>query len=286
MIPQTHEAGAPRRVLDVATILDQDRLRPVDPDKVAQVARSFAEVGQITDIEVRADGDAWMLVAGAHRLAAARSLGWKTISATIFAGSEDQARLREIDENLFRHELNPLDEAVFLAERAEIYRRLHPETGIGKSPKSKNANLASLPKARKFADDVAERTGISSRTVSRALTRFNKLSEAARDVIRGTEIARTGAALDFLCEIDPTHQARVAEQALAGDARAPLAQRLAQAKQAVLRIAAPVPLPPLDRAWTAFGKLSLEEKAIFIGRLQAGGFLKRRGATAEGSEAA
>lgn len=285
MIPQTHEAGAPRRVLEVATILDHDRLRPVDPDKVAQVARSFAEVGQITDIEVREDGDAWMLVAGAHRLAAARSLGWKTIRATVFEGSDDLARLREIDENLFRHELNPLDEAVFLAERAEIYRRLNPETGHGKHARTKDAKLASLPKARKFADDVAERTGISSRTVSRALTRFNRLSAAARDVIRGSEIARTGAALDFLCEIDPAHQARVAQVALDRPTRAPLAQRLAQAKQAVLRIAAPVPVPPLERAWTAFGKLSLEEKDIFIGRLQAGGHLRRRRAP-EGGEAA
>lgn len=285
MIPQRHEAGAPRRVLDVASITDGDRLRPVDPDKVAQVARSFAEVGQITDIEVRQDGDAWMLVAGAHRLAAARSLGWKTIAATVFEGSGALARLREIDENLYRHELNPLDEAVFLAARAEIYLQLHPETAQYKGRTGTRANLARVPKTRAFSQDVAERTGIGRRTVSRALTRFERLSPAARDAIRGTEIARTGAALDFLCGIAQEHQARVAQQALAADPKVRLAQRLAQAKQAVLRIATPVPKSAFERAWTAFSKLSLEEQGAFIGRLKSEGHLRRPRA-AEGSAAA
>lgn len=281
MIPQTHEAGAPRRVLDIATITDGDRLRPVDPDKVAQVAKSFAEIGQITDIEVRADGAGWLLVAGAHRLAAARQLGWTQINATIFEGNDLQAELREIDENLYRHELNPLDEAVFLARRAEIYLELHPETGQGRAAKGKPAKLAGFLKAKAFTAEVAERTGIGRRTVERALTRFNRLSDDARGAIRGTEIARTGAALDFLCEIEPLHQARVAREALDADPRKPLAQRLALAKHTVLRIAAPTPLPPVERAWAAFTKLSVEEKEAFIGRLQAGGHLRRRRAEAD-----
>ncbi|MBY0396024.1 MAG: ParB N-terminal domain-containing protein, partial [Thermoleophilia bacterium] len=184
---QMDEAGRPRRSIPVARIDDSGRLRPVDPDKVAQIARSMAEVGLRNPIEVRAAGgadDGWLLVAGAHRLAAARSLGLSSIEALIFTGTADEARLAEIDENLFRHELNPLDEAVFLAERAAIYLRLHPQTGVGRAPKSKVAKLATFQKARKFSDDVAERTGISARTVRRALTRFNRLTDEARAVIR------------------------------------------------------------------------------------------------------
>lgn len=279
MSTQMHEAGAQRRVLAVATILDEDRLRPVDPQKVAQVARSFAEVGQITDIEVReVEPGTWQLVAGAHRLAAAKLLGWEGISATIFSGSDDEARLREIDENLFRHELNPLDEAVFLAERAEIYRRLHPETGQGKAPKGKPAKLAGFPRARAFAEDVADRTGIGRRTVERALTRFQRLTAEAREVIRGTDIARVGAVLDMLCDIPAAQQARVARQALAADAKAPVAQRLAQARQLVLQLTAPTPPSALEKAWGAFAKLSAEDREAFLARLRDGGHLRRRAA--------
>ena len=284
MIPQAHEAATQRRILDVASIAEGDRLRPVDPEKVAQVARSFDEIGQITDIEVRPQGEGWLLVAGAHRLAAARKLGWTGIAASIFDGSDDLARLREIDENLFRHELNPLDEAVFLAERAEIYRRLHPETAQFKGRMKTPAKLAGVPKARAFSEDVAERTGIGRRTVERALTRFNNLHEAALAVVRGTEIARTGAALDFLCGIEPELQARVARLALDAHASQPLAKRLHAAKAEVTRVAAPTPISPLERAWGAFNRLSIEEREAFIGRLQAGGHLRRR--RGEGSAAA
>ncbi|NBX72698.1 MAG: hypothetical protein EBQ89_00165, partial [Alphaproteobacteria bacterium] len=218
----------------------------------------------------------WLLVAGAHRLAAARQLGWATIAATVFAGSDDLALLREIDENLYRHTLNPLDEAVFLAMRAEIYRRLHPETAQWKGRLGQHAGPGAVPKARPFAADVAERTGIGRRTVERALTRFARLSPAARDAIRGTEIARSGAAIDLLCDIAPAHQAPVAQAALAMPPRQPIVKRLASAKAVELELAAPAVPDPLERAWVAYTRLSVEDRHTFIDRMRERGYLHRR----------
>jgi len=62
-----------------------ERLRPVDPDYVALLAASMAERGQDTPIVISAgspDGN-HRLIAGAHRLAAAQSLGWEEIEALV-----------------------------------------------------------------------------------------------------------------------------------------------------------------------------------------------------------
>src|ERR1700733_2056722 len=98
-----------------------DRLRDTDADKVKELVVSFRERGQLQNIEVLPANAAgqYVLNIGLHRLLAARVLGWERTGAQIFNGTPQEARLREIDENLYRAELNPLDQAVFLAERRE-----------------------------------------------------------------------------------------------------------------------------------------------------------------------
>ncbi len=139
----------PRRSLPVqlAQIRVADRLRlALDEATVATIAGSMAELGLQSPVLLRpwraagAEGsDAWgredaglfALVAGAHRLEAARRLGWAHIEALIVEGTPDEVRLIEIDENLARAELTVLDRARFLATRKRIYLRLHPERRRG-----------------------------------------------------------------------------------------------------------------------------------------------------------
>ena len=288
MIPQMDEAapGAARtpRSIPVAEIDDTDRLRPVDPGKIEQVRRSVEQIGLRSPIEVRAKpGGGWLLVAGAHRLAAARALGWTEIEALIFEGDDDAARLAEIDENLMRNELSPFDQAVFLAERAEIYRRMHPETRRGGDPKSKkNKKMApdrqvGSSAQRSFAEDVAERIGFSPRTVWRALQRFERLSPEARAVVRGSEIAANGAALDALLKVPPGKQAKVARAVLEGDAGTPLAERMAAAKEKVLGIRRPAP-DRVAAVKSAYERLSVPEREAFLAWLRESGQISKRGA--------
>ncbi|MDH3667701.1 MAG: ParB N-terminal domain-containing protein [Paracoccaceae bacterium] len=51
----------------------------LEPSRVAQLAESMLEDGQTTPIQVRADGDRFVLVEGLHRLEAAKALGEDTI---------------------------------------------------------------------------------------------------------------------------------------------------------------------------------------------------------------
>jgi hypothetical protein len=60
------------------------------------------------------------LVVGAHRLEAARSLGWSEIDAFVLDGDQVEARLWEIAENLHRKELTMLQRSQLIADWVEI----------------------------------------------------------------------------------------------------------------------------------------------------------------------
>jgi ParB/RepB/Spo0J family partition protein len=106
-----NEARHTPRVDDIT--IPEHRLRAVQEDAVATLAESMSLIGQRVPITVRetpgpgGDGanEGFVVVAGIHRLLAARRLGWERIDATCLEGDETEARLWEIAENLHRAEL-------------------------------------------------------------------------------------------------------------------------------------------------------------------------------------
>lgn len=103
-----------------------DGRRRVREDAVSSLAESIKTVGLLNPIVVRwaeavepEDGfisDVAVLVAGAHRLEAVRRLGWTEVEAVEIKGSEIDARLAEIAENLHRAELTALERSEQIAE--------------------------------------------------------------------------------------------------------------------------------------------------------------------------
>jgi ParB family chromosome partitioning protein len=194
-------------LIPVDQIHVEDRLRSVNPDHAALIAESFRANGQMTPIEVRRDeAGKFVLVAGAHRLAAARLAEMDQIAAIITDADEDQARLREIDENLCRRDLTELDRATFLAERKAVWIRLHPETAVTGRKKLKT-NLSLIPT---FAKDAAERLGLSARSVDRAIRRSDSLCADAKAILAHSKWADNGAVLDGLANLPPDDQVRAA----------------------------------------------------------------------------
>ncbi|MBL9057471.1 MAG: DUF935 family protein, partial [Rhodobacteraceae bacterium] len=117
-------------LVPVADIDTRNRLRPVSTAGVESIIASIGEVGVMKDpIHVRRKkGGQLVLIAGGHRLEAAKRLGWIEIEAKVWVDvTDDWSRMMEIDDNLAGAELNPLDTALFLAARKEVYERLHPE---------------------------------------------------------------------------------------------------------------------------------------------------------------
>lgn len=99
--------------------------RQVQQDAVDRLADSMSRIGLRTPISIKVDVDAetWTLVAGAHRLAAAKKLGWQWIECFHIDGDETDARMVEIAENLHRAELTALERS----EQIEEWRRLCEE---------------------------------------------------------------------------------------------------------------------------------------------------------------
>ena len=221
--------AVPRRTVPVAlgAIRCEDRLRATDPREVAAIAASLAEVGLQQPVVLRPDRrdpGAFSVIDGAHRLGAAERLGWAKIEALIVDLPPDETRLIEIDANLARAELTPLDRARFLKVRKEIYERLHPETGHGRSKVAnvatfdsdgaedgKVANVATLSGGRvSFADDAARRTGMSARTVRRAAKIGKGLAADVVDALAGTAIAERQRDLERLARMSEADQRRLA----------------------------------------------------------------------------
>ena len=186
-MPETIVQNIPLNLIDAS-----DRLRPIDESWALAISESMAERGLLEPIVVRTDGASYILTAGGHRYRAAQLLGWESIDAIVREMSPNEARLAEIDENLMRRELDPLDKAVFLAERKEIYLEIHPETGHGKKKGKSNQHVrkdAEYASFLPFADEVAEKVGMSKRNVALYCQIAAGLSSEIVALIRNTPLA-------------------------------------------------------------------------------------------------
>lgn len=255
----------------------EDRLRLPDPDAVAAIALSMDERGLMHPITVAAPkkGERFRLIAGLHRLSAARQLGWSEIAASVFSGKALEARLLEIDENVFHRPLSPLDRASHLAERKRIYEELYPETKHGGDRKSQDqvANFAT-----RFSADVAEKLGISERLVRLSVFRHTRIAPDVRAQIALTWIADKGSELDALARLDPARQRKAVTALLNRDAAS-----VRQAVAAMDGVRTPEPRPEdteYDRLMEAWRRAGTRAKERFVAELE------RLGALGPGQRAA
>jgi ParB/RepB/Spo0J family partition protein len=117
MATTTQETGRHVALVDIRV---PDNVRELDPEHVKALAGSIELQGMLVPVVVRNDGDGFELVAGFHRVAAARSLGLTAVPAVIRdAQTEDADRAVE---NITRKQLNPYEEAK--AVRAMLERGL------------------------------------------------------------------------------------------------------------------------------------------------------------------
>src|SRR5664279_5773425 len=146
------------------------RLRKLQPDLVDKIAESMEKVGQLASILVvlrnntgTVCGLDYVLVAGRHRLEAAKKLKWKSIRCTIFPAligphhqdGEDHAALAEIDENLMRADLSPAERALRVDARKALYEKLHSETKHGMAPVGRGGKKEDAESASSFVKDTA-----------------------------------------------------------------------------------------------------------------------------------
>jgi ParB-like chromosome segregation protein Spo0J len=161
--------------------------RKVDQEAVMTIAASMEELGQLQPVMIRQEkkkarrslkaSTALVVVDGWHRILAAKSLGWDSISAVHFRGDRDAARVYELTQNLQRASNTVAYRAVCLAE---LVRRILGESQAkelaqpgGRQPGDKGIGKAArvLGYTR---DDIRRSTQIASISI-KAMTRAEKL---------------------------------------------------------------------------------------------------------------
>ena len=153
---------------------------------VDELARSISEVGLLNPITVDPNHT---LIAGLHRLEAAKCLGWTEIECTVCGLEGLQAELAEIDENVVRTALSTIEYGELLERRKEIYEFLYPETKAGLSQAvgmnraiGKHVTDKMSSTSRSFARDTAGKLGVSVRTVERTMQTMKGLTAETREV--------------------------------------------------------------------------------------------------------
>lgn len=228
MTNQTPRFGATRVLiqLPVAQIEVGERLRDIDAGYVEMLAQSIGAIGLTSPVEVRAIGESrYRLIAGGHRFAAVCALGAGEIDAFVVEADDLTARLRELHENLYRHDLNFFDRAAFLAEAKAIHEALYPETkqGVaGGKARQKSAN-----EIVSFAESTALAAGYTPRTIQLAVNFYGKLAPAARERLRASPIAKDQSQLIALSKLPHDQQLRTLDVMQAPDGPAKVKQAIA-----------------------------------------------------------
>ena len=191
--------------------------RPSLPETVNALAESMRESGLINPITVRPapvfDGTIMVqghrVVAGNHRVAAARALGWEEIDA--FVVSDDDrlaAELIEIDENLVRAELTPAQRAAAIKRRKEVWEAMHPEGGKSVSTLGGEQRIG-------FASDTSAVAGVTKQAINQHVSRAEALGDDLDEVV-GTSLDK-GVELDALKSIPADERRELIERAKAGE---------------------------------------------------------------------
>ena len=118
--------------------------------------------------------------------------------------TDDFARMVEIDDNLAGAEMCPLDTAIFLARRKEVYERLHPETKRGVAGALAKHSATDIVSVASFAAATAEKFGIDERHVRRLVAAGSKLSPRDVQLLRS---APQGVSLKDLSDLSKVAEA-------------------------------------------------------------------------------
>lgn len=188
------------------------------PERVAELARSISEVGLLNPVTIDRDNT---LIAGLHRLEAAKLLGWTAVDCTVSSLEGLQAELAEIDENFVRTDLSAIEYGDLLLRRKEIYEALHPETKNGGDRKSEKIRTSKCrsDSERSFVQDTAEKLGVGKRTVERQIQTAKNLTPEAKAIIRDSGVRLTKKGALELSRLEPRQQKDAASQLAAQEIR-------------------------------------------------------------------
>lgn len=176
--------------------------RAIDRAKVRELADSIKDIGMLNPITVRPD---LTLIAGAHRLEAAKLLGWAEVEVNVSHVSDAQAELAEIDENLMRNELHYIDRGKAILHRDELLIQLGHRATVGR-PEINSEIISPL----KTTQDIAAEIGISKRTLLQEKQMARDILPEVQQAIKHADLPKNDALK--IARLEPQRQIQVAEK--------------------------------------------------------------------------
>ena len=250
-----------------------DRLRPIDDLWAEALGQVMLREGQRTPIEVcRLPGSTrWTLVSGGHRHAGAEMAGIAYLRAEIVSAGRDDRRMREVSENLWRRDLDPIDRAAFMAELVDIKRRAagldaaKREASVPKRwqraiSEEADTTLETISNVYGWSDELGAELGFTGRTIRNDLMLYRRLTPSVVELLRGVRhpVATNASQLRALAKLEPDEQTQVARILARADGVKTVAAAIAG-----LGSAKPPTDPEAKRLSAflgAFGRMSLAEK--------------------------
>ncbi len=187
--------------------------RDVAWERLSVLEQSMAELGLLHPILIDQDKN---LIAGLHRLEAAKRLKWTEIECNVRDFAKLQAEIAEIDENIVRVALSPTEMCDLFLYRKELYEALHPETKAGAAQAAgmnravgNNVDCKMQTTSPSFVRDTAEKLGVHPSTVARQVQIAKNLTPKAKEILReNTSVSKSE--LLKLSRLEPGQQEEAA----------------------------------------------------------------------------
>lgn len=256
------------RTIRIADIDASNPTRTVNPAWAKTIAEEATQA-TLPPIEVVEVGDGtYRLVTGNHRLAAAKERGETEIAARIWASSafqtEDELRLKQVQENLLRYELTELDRARDILTWKRIYEASKPVPKRGRPRQqevAENGADSALIFAERFSSAAATALGISERSVKVAIQIATGISESTRERISSHDLAGAQSELMLLAAQSEDRQTRIVNLMLS---EPPEATRVADAIAVLDKVQPPPRLAAVAKLSERFSRLKEADQHVFF----------------------
>ena len=195
--------------------VEPERQQKAQKEHIQRLMESMERIGLISPITLDAK---YKLIAGLHRLEAAKALGWDEIECAVRTVDGLEAELVEIDENVVRKDISGVEYGKLLLRRKELYEALHPETANGGDRRSHifRSKKCRTENVKTFTMDTAEKLGVTQRTVERQLQTARNLTEEAAKILQDSSKKLTKEATAKLSRLEPAQQEEAASMLVQG----------------------------------------------------------------------
>lgn len=107
--------------IEVSRVLPPDTpaRATMNEGSMAELVESMRDLGQLEPITVERDDSMYKIITGHRRFLAARELRWPHIAAMVYPAGEPARLAMMLHENTVREDMNPAEEALFMAEVRE-----------------------------------------------------------------------------------------------------------------------------------------------------------------------